>query len=63
MQVLNRAVGIALFNLQVKPRYRIRNPRKFYQFAWEGNVVVEVPTKQQWKELDKRYVRNKKPSK
>ncbi len=58
--MLDRLIGVALRNKGYKVSDQIRDPKKFFRFWWEKITKTHVPTKEEWKALDKKYGKRKK---
>lgn len=54
---LQRHIGVVLRNKGLKKSAQFRDARKMYRFWWEQAKEVHIPTKEEWKKLDKRYTR------
>ncbi len=56
---LIRKIGVVLRNKGMKKSDQIMNMKKFWQFPWEKDDEVKIPTQAGWKALDKKYIKKK----
>ena len=54
---INRFVGLVLRNKGYAIGDQIRQPKKFYQFYWEEEDKVHIPTREEWAALDRKYAK------
>lgn len=54
---LQRYIGVILRNKGLKQNHQYRNVKKFYKFWWEEDLIAKIPNSNEWKQLDKRYIR------
>ncbi len=59
MQLI-RLIGVVLRNKGLKKTAQIKDVKRFWRFPWEFVKNVKIPTKAEWKQLDKKYNRKKK---
>lgn len=57
--ILQRQIGVTLRNKGLKKGDQMRDTRKFFKFWWEQIKKVVIPTKTEWKALDRKYIRKK----
>jgi hypothetical protein len=56
---LNRYIGTVLRNKGLKRSGMISDEKRFWKFSWEFANTVKIPTKAEWKKLDRKYNKNK----
>jgi hypothetical protein len=53
----HRYFNVLLYNKGLKRSSMVRSPKRLWKFPWEFAKEVKIPTKTEWKMLDKKYKR------